>query len=138
MTLYSFSSTVSSVPEYIAYRGKEYTIEWYFNHRGYSQALDYFENLSPAFQDKLLYLFKAMGDLGQIKNLQKFRNEGDEIYAFKPQPDRFLCFFFKGRKIIVTNAFRKKQNKLPKNEKEKALKYKTDYLTQVQKGEYYE
>lgn len=28
------------------------------------------------------------------------------IMGFKEyQPDRYLCFFFKGEKIIVTNAF---------------------------------
>ena len=39
------------------------------------------------------------------------------IYAFKPQPDRYLSFFTDEKKIIVTNGFRKKTEKLPKNEK---------------------
>ncbi|MFM6247534.1 MAG: type II toxin-antitoxin system RelE/ParE family toxin [Dolichospermum sp.] len=30
---------------------------------------------------------------------------------------RFLCFFFTGKKIIITNAFQKKTQKLPKNQK---------------------
>jgi len=30
---------------------------------------------------------------GKIFDITKFRNEGDGIYAFKPQPDRFLSFF---------------------------------------------
>ena len=34
----------------------------------------------------------------------------------------------KGKKIIVTNAFRKKTDKLPKKEKKKSLKYREDYL----------
>lgn len=41
-------------------------------------------------------------------------------------------------KIIVTNAFRKKGQKLPKNEKELALKYRADYLLRTKAGEYYE
>ncbi|MBS0629332.1 MAG: type II toxin-antitoxin system RelE/ParE family toxin [Verrucomicrobia bacterium] len=59
---------------------------------------------------------------GKIFDQTKFRNEADKIYAFKPQPDRYLCFFFRGKKIIVTNAFTKKTQKLPEGEKELAVK----------------
>ena len=79
-----------------------------------------------------------MGEAGEIKDKTKFMYEGDKIYAFKPQPDRFLCFFFSDKKIILTNAFRKKQQKLPENEKNKALKSKNDYVIRLQRGDYYE
>lgn len=79
-----------------------------------------------------------MGEVGKIRNKQQFRNEGDKIYAFKPQPHRFLCFFFIGSKIIVTNAFMKNQQKLPQGEKDKALKCKEDYENRTKKGSYYE
>jgi phage-related protein len=69
-----------------------------------------------------------MGDLGKIYDITKFRNEGDGIYAFKPQPDRYLSFFTDNKKIIVTNGFKKKTKKLPKNEKELAMKYRQDYF----------
>jgi phage-related protein len=52
-------------------------------------------------------------------------------------PERFLCFFVKGRKIVVTNAFRKKSDKLPKPEKELALKCKKDYETRTKEENYY-
>lgn len=78
-----------------------------------------------------------MGDVGKINDKTKFNNEGDKIYAFKPQPERFLCFFVKGKKIIVTNAFKKKTQKLPKDEKEKALKYKTEYEKRRNEERYY-
>jgi len=44
---------------------------------------------------------KRMGDSGEIKDKAK-------LNTFKPKPDRFLYFSFDGKKIIVTNAFRKK------------------------------
>lgn len=71
-----------------------------------------------------------------VKDLkeEKFRNEDDQIYAFKPQPDRFLCFFYQGGKVIVTNAFSKKQNKLPPREKQKALKLREDYIKRLLGG----
>lgn len=82
-------------------------------------------------------LFRLLGDFGQVHNTRKLRNEGDQIYAFKPRPHRFLCFFFAGRKVIVTNGFYKDQDKLPPNEKRLALRRKLDYETRVKAGKYY-
>ena len=124
--------------EYIAYQGNKYTIEWYYDEKDYSQTLAYFEKLSPKRQDKVFYLFSRMADFGIISDLTKFRNEADGIYAFKPQPDRFLCFFFRGNKIIVTNAFEKQQEKLPVQEKRKALACKTQYEIRLTEGTYYD
>lgn len=124
--------------QYIAYKGDEFTIEWYFNSKGKSIAFDYYQSLDVAERIKLLRLFQFMADHGTIKDQTKFNSEGDKIYAFKPQPHRFLCFFFDGKKIIVTNAFHKKQQKLPLKEKERALKLKNDYENRTKQGEYYE
>ena len=84
-----------------------------------------------------MMLFKRMGDFGRISDLTKFRNEGDKIYAFKPQPNRFLSFFYTGKKIIVTNAFCKKGQKLPEDEKSKAVSRKENYEKRVTAGVYY-
>lgn len=124
--------------EYIAFEGEKFTVEWYFDQRGKSISLEYLESLADQEQAKLFQLIKLIGDRGTIVNKTKCRNEGDKIYAFKPQPHRFLCFFFEGSKIIVTNGFHKKSDKLPPNEKERALKIKQDYETRVKRGDYYE
>jgi phage-related protein len=124
--------------KFIAYKGKVFTIEWYFDIRGRSIAREYFEGLANTEQAKALTLFKTMGDFGKIWNEQKFRNEGDQIYAFKPMPHRFLSFFCTGSKIIVTNAFQKKTEKLPPGEKAKALKCYEDYKERFKKGTYYD
>lgn len=123
--------------EKIAYEGAFFTIEWYFDERGYSEAKEYYFNLSIDRRQKVQSLFKVMADLGKVYNKTKFRHEGDQIYAFKPKPDRFLCFFYIGKKIIITNAFEKKTNKLPSQEKHKAIRYKQDYETRTINGEYY-
>jgi len=123
---------------YLIYVGSVFQLEWFIDSNGESEARDYFEKLSEKQQLKFLFLVKRIGDFGKISNKEQFRNEGDKIYAFKPQPDRFLCFFFTGQKIIVTNGFLKKQQKLPKQEKEKALNYMNDYLKRIQEGIYYE
>lgn len=123
--------------KHVAYEGQEFRIEWYVNERGESQAFEYAEQMPKSHIAKLAQLFKVMGDIGQIRNETKFRNEGDKIYAFKPQPYRFLCFFTIGRKIIITNGFYKNEDKLPPAEKKRALENMQDYLNRVKRGEYY-
>ncbi|MBX2967291.1 MAG: type II toxin-antitoxin system RelE/ParE family toxin [Cyclobacteriaceae bacterium] len=124
--------------EYVAYKGFAFQIEWYYSPKGDSQALDYYLKLGQQDRIKVLKLFKMMGDIGRISDITKFRNEGDKVYAFKPQPHRFLSFFVHGKKIIVTNAFLKKQDKLPESEKDKALKCMESYLKRVKEDKYYE
>ncbi|MCL4229150.1 type II toxin-antitoxin system RelE/ParE family toxin [Candidatus Dependentiae bacterium] len=123
---------------YIAHQGEKFTIEWYCNSRGQSDALEYFEELSTDRKKKLIHLFYLLGAVGKIFNIEKFRHEGDQIYAIKSSPDRFFCFFFDGSKIIVTNAYEKKSEKMPSREKQKALKAKDDYIQRCKRGIYYE
>jgi phage-related protein len=124
--------------KHIAYEGTEFTVEWYYDAKGHSQALEYFAEQPKDKQRKILNLFRLMADQGKTFDKTKFRSEGDGIYAFKPQPDRYLCFFFKGKKIIITNAFAKKTQKLPLAEKDQALKAYQEYEKRVKEGDYYE
>jgi phage-related protein len=116
------------------YIGLLFTIEWYYDQKGHSQAYDYFMKISQEQKRKFLILVKKMGDFGKIYDQTKFTYEGDKIYAFKPQPDRYLTFFTKDKRIIVTNAFLKKTRKIPKNEKELALKKMNEYNSRVPGG----
>ncbi|HLY69862.1 MAG TPA: type II toxin-antitoxin system RelE/ParE family toxin [Puia sp.] len=124
--------------KFIAYRGEFFTVEWYYNSNKESPVLDYFSELSDKQKEKAMYLFKLIATSGRIRSEEKFRNELDQIYAFKPSPDRFLCFFYKDAKIIVTNAYEKKTDKMPPREKEKALKVKADYEKRCKEKSYYE
>lgn len=133
-----YTHSMTKGKEFVIYQGVAFTLEWYFNAKGQSQAREYYLSLDDAERRKVLFLFKRMGDLGRIVDQAKFRNEGDKVFAFKPQPYRFLSFFVVGSKIIVTNGFRKKTDKLPTGEKETAVKAMTDYHTRTQKGGYYE
>jgi len=124
--------------EFIAYEGDSLTVEWFYDENGKSDSLDYFESLSNAQKRKVLMLFKRIGDFGKISDITKFRNEGDKVFAFKPQPDRFLSFFYVGKKVVITNAFRKKSQKLPEKEKYLALQRMNSYDSRVKSGDYYD
>ena len=122
----------------IAYKGIKFTIEWYYNSNQKSPAKLYFSALTIERQEKLTQMLITMGDIGHIKNKEKFRNEDQKIYAFKPKPDRFFCFFFVGSKIIITNAYEKKTDKLSPEEHKKAMLAQQDYITRCKQGIYYE
>ena len=119
----------------IIYSGEKFTLEWYYDKDGKSAAYDYFCGAIEDLQDKFFILIKKMGDSGKIFDITKFRNEGDGIYAFKPQSDRYLSFFTDNKKIIITNGFKKKTEKLPKNEKKLAMKYRQDYFERKKGGD---
>ena len=89
-------------------------------------------------QHKFFHLVKRMRDFGFISDKTKFRNEEDGIYAFKPQPNRFLSFFYDGGKIIITYGFIKKTQKLKKQDKTCAVVARDDNAKLVKEGTYYE
>lgn len=124
--------------QFIAYHGQRFTIEWYFDDQDKSDPLEYYKELPFEQKKKIFKLFRIFGEMGKILNTEKFRYEGDKIYTFKAAPNRFLCFFFDGQKIIVTSAYKKESAKMPSREKQRALKAKKDYEKRYRAGSYYE
>ena len=61
------------IREYVAFEGEKFTIEWYFDNKGKSIALEYLESLKDEEQAKLFELLKLMGNIGVIKNKTRFR-----------------------------------------------------------------
>jgi phage-related protein len=107
----------------IVYAGRAFTIEWFQNASGKSQARDFFKSLNMQNRAKTIALFERMADIGKIYDKAKFRHEEGEIYAFKPQPNKFLSCFWKGKRIIVFAGFIKKSQKVPKKELKRAKEY---------------
>ncbi|WP_204367849.1 type II toxin-antitoxin system RelE/ParE family toxin [Candidatus Jidaibacter acanthamoebae] len=125
----------NKMKDYVIYTGFYYTIEWYLDGKGKSQALSYFLELACKEQVQFLTLAKFIGDFGKIFNDAKFNYEGNKIYAFNLPSNRFLCFFYRGEKIIITNAFYNKGQKLPIKEKELALECMKSYIESTGKIE---
>lgn len=82
-------------------------------------------------------LIALLSSIGIIFDSRKFRYEGDQIYAFKVMQHRFYCFFAKGSKIIISNAYIKKTMKGVTREKEKALSARKCYINRCNQGRYY-
>ena len=72
---------MDELSKYIAYQGKVYTIEFYYDGKGKSPTKEYMlKNFSASDAKKFEHLLMMMEDGGQIRNKEKFRNEGDKVY----------------------------------------------------------
>jgi hypothetical protein len=91
---------------------------------------NYFKFCDDVTQASLLFLVKTIAEIGRIYDETKFRIEDrqNKIYCFKPREERFFCFFFTGKKIIITSAYTKKKQKLDRNELRKAIQIRREYF----------
>lgn len=126
--------------DYIFFQGEKFQVEFYFTQKGELPAKEYFESSQRQVQIKLLALVKYMAQEGRLFDETKFRlvDKKQKIYEFKPLAERFFNFFCEGKKIILTNAYRKKGQKVDQRELARAIDLKEDYESRVQGGVYYE
>ena len=126
--------------EYIFYQGEKFQVEFYFTETGEMPAKEYLEKESLEVQVKLAALVKYIADHGILFNKTKFRkvDSKENIFEFKPLDHRFFSFFYEGKKIIITNAYRKKSQKVSKRDLEKAKNVKNAYTNRLKEGIYYE
>ena len=117
------------------YRGQIFHIEAVALDGDTAPAEVWLDSLSVKQQQKFASLFKLLADAGKLWNERKFKHlEGsDQIFEFKVDDGRVLCFFFVGQRVILTHGFSKKSQKTPKGEIERAEKYKTEFTTRPKK-----
>jgi hypothetical protein len=96
---------------------------------GSMPAKDFIDSLSDGDQAKLYALFRLLGDTGWIRNQEKFKKvEGTEFFEFKSFQVRMPCFFMGDRRVVVTHGFRKKKEKIPRGEIERAKRIREEHL----------
>ena len=132
--------TIPKKEEYIYYQGDKFQVEFYFTETGEIPAKEYLENTPLNIKIKLAVLVKRIAEAGKIFDITKFRmvDHKEKIFEFKPKGYRFFNFFHEGRKVIITNAYMKKSQKVSRKALEKAKTIKKDYISRVKRGIYYE
>ncbi len=126
--------------EYIFCQGEKLQVEFYFTESGRLPAKEHLEKASLEVKIKLAALVKYIADVGEVLDIGKFRlvDPKERLYEFKPLNHRFFNFFYKGRKIIITNAYTKKSQRIDRKELRKAENIKKDYIRRIKRGTYYE
>jgi len=115
---------------FLVYSGPRYSVYFHAEANNSSEVYSYFKNCGDVTQASLLHLAKVMGEEGRIYDETRFRNEDkkNKIYCFKPKQERFFCFFLAGRKIVISSAYTKKQQKLDRKELKKAVQIRKQYI----------
>lgn len=102
--------------EMVICEGGCFTVEWGAASNGECQARDYYDELNTGDRARALALFVRMANVGKIFDTTRFTKETAKLYAFKPQPHRFFCFFVQGRRVVIVTAYRKQGDKVPRRE----------------------
>lgn len=107
-------------------------------------AYHYYLDMAPEDRARFLLIIQHFCDRNRgvflPETMYRIEDRVNQIYAFKPNAERFFNFTTSGAKVIVTNAYPKDSNKMSKAGRAQlvvAARYKADYLQRVSGGTYY-
>lgn len=115
-----------------------YTVEFYEDADGKSELWDFLEELrvkaannkDARIQHKQISLYiQLLQDNGTRLNENITKHIDDGIWELRPGNNRIFYFFYENDKFVLLHQFRKKSQKMPKREIEKAKNERDDYLT---------
>jgi len=82
---------------------------------------------SPQELAGLQQAFKVMAKHGKIRNTEQFKKERGEIYGFKKYQARIAAFRV-GDTWFLTNGFKKKKDKWPERELDRANRIRDEHM----------
>lgn len=117
--------------ETVLHRGTKLEIRCLVLADGSSPALEFWKGLNESEQQKLMVAFSQMGEMGRIRNPERFKKlEGsDGIYEFKSFQIRIFCFQ-SGPVLYLAYGLRKKQDRHRKQDITRAEEYRSWFLAQ--------
>jgi len=97
--------------------------------------VDFYKSQEFKVQEKIEYIFDLVRFEEQVpKKFLKYLENTDGIYEIRVittfKNIRILCFFDKGKLIVLTNCFLKKSQKTPRKEIKLAEKLKKEYMNE--------
>ena len=111
---------------------KKFTVEFYETLKGEKPCLEFLNTLEVKLRAKAFRDMALLEEKGTELRLPYSEHLDDGIFELRTKQGRNiirnLYFFFVGNKIIVTHGFRKKTQKVPSGEIERAKEYRKDYL----------
>ena len=110
----------------------KFTVEFYETEKGEKPCLDFLNTLEVKLRAKAFRDLSLLQEKGNELRLPYSRHLDDGIFELRTIQGnniiRNLYFFFVGSKIIITHGFRKKNDKTPPGEIDRAKVYRQDYL----------
>ena len=111
----------------------DFEIIFYNRPDGTEPVREFLDSLDVKMRAKLVREIELLAVCGMELREPYSKAIGDGIFELRAKVgsdiSRVLYFFFIGRKIILTNGFIKKSNRTPPGEKDKAIKYRAEYMS---------
>ena len=113
----------------------EWQIEYYKKENGDIPVLDFLLTLNPKMRAKAFSEIELLEKHGAklrepyVKAVkgEKYKDLFELRIKFSSDISRIFYFTFQKNTFVLLNGFTKKSNKTPKNELERAVRYKKDY-----------
>ena len=109
-----------------------FEVVFYDKPDGTEPAKEFILSLDVKMQAKIVQEIELLAANGTELREPYSKYIGDNIFELRAKVgsdiSRVLYFFFVGRKVILTNGFIKKTDKTPRGEKDRAIRYRQDYL----------
>ena len=117
---------------------QEFEIIFYEKADGTEPAKDFILSLDVKMRAKMLRTIEMLRLNGHYLREPYSKSLDDGILELRAKVgsdiSRILYFFVVGQKVILTNGFIKKTQKTPKEEIERAKRYKADYMNRKENG----
>jgi len=117
----------------VVVRGAMRTIEYAVCINESSPARDFIESLNESDQRKLVALLGRMAEHGNVPNKEQFKHVDGKLFEFKKHQIRVFCFR-DGDSWILTNGYKKKEDKLRPAKIGQAKRIMEEHLTRTQRG----
>lgn len=118
---------------------RRFEIEFYETDKGEQPARDFLLSLDVKMRAKMAMIIELLEDNGYVLREPYSKHLSDGIFELRAKVGsditRVLFFFYVDRKIVLTNGFRKKTNKTPIKEIERAKKMRADYMRRRKAGQ---
>lgn len=115
-----------------------FEIEFYETETGVQPAKDFLLSLDVKMRAKMMNIIDILKENGYRLREPYSKHITNGIFELRAKVGsditRVMYFFYIGRRVILTNGFIKKTSKIPKEEIEKAKKYRQDYLSRKESG----
>ena len=111
---------------------EQFIVEFYETREGQRPAEEFLDTLDIKMRSKLLMTLNVLQEQGSRLREPYSKHLEDGIFEIRGKVgtdiSRVLYFFYYGGRIILTNGFIKKTQKTPRNEIERAKRYRKDFM----------
>lgn len=112
----------------------KWTVNAYKKDNGEQPVSEFLDSLPAKERAKVLRTIQLLGDFGTMLRMPHRRSIDQDIYELRTSLGknifRVFHFHYENGEFILLNGFRKKTQKTPQSEIDRAKRYRDDYLRQ--------